>query len=458
MKNLHLQRVGYPHGSMALQNSPYTQSTEKSNKLSLGLFCSLFILLAGTLCAYAGTDVTSPTVKTVKKDTLHLSVNDSLARQKDVNDLFAVWFHQPRSYEKDTSSKRAHKLFVSLIPGIGYAEANGFYVTAEVIGAFYTSNDKDANISSVTIAPNITQKKQLILPIVTNIWTKGNKLDFQNDIRYYVYPSITYGLGGKTNLTDLDPINYQFIRFYQQVLKKLAPDLVGGVGYNLDYHYDIKEMPTATDVEGGKETDFERYDGGHIMPTSSSSGLSLNLLYDTRRNLLNPVAGGTYANILLRQNLTALGSNTNYTTALFDFRKYFQFPYGSRNVLAFWNFYWINLGGQTPYLDLPSTNWDTYACSGRGYIQDRFRGRDMLYLEAEYRMSLTRNGLLGAVVFSNVQGFSQQWPSNSITTLDPAVGAGLRLKMNKLSNTNLCVDYGWGRDGGNIFLNLGEVF
>ena len=82
----------------------------------------------------------------------------------------------------------------------------------------------------------------------------------------------------------------------------------------------------------------------------------------------------------------------------------------------------------------------------------------MLYLEAEYRMSLTRNGLLGAVVFSNVQGFSQQWPSNSITTLDPAVGAGLRLKMNKLSNTNLCVDYGWGRDGGNIFLNLGEVF
>jgi len=398
------------------------------------LLCFLFICMYGIASAqaYAASDETPPAIKI---DSTHTKANDSISRQRDINDVFATWFHQQRSYEKDTSAKKAHKLYVSLIPGIGYAEENGFFITAEVIGAFYTSNDKDANISSITVAPDVTQKKQIILPIVTNIWTPGNKLDFQSDIRYYLYPSITYGLGGNTTPADLDPINYQFIRVYQQALKKLAPDLVGGVGYNLDYHYDIQETPTASDVEGGKETDFEKYDGGHVLPTSSSSGLSLNLLYDTRRNLLNPVAGGTYANIFLRQNLTALGSNTNYESALLDFRKYFQFPYGSRNVLAFWNYYWLTFGGPPPYLDLPSTNWDTYATSGRGYIQDRFRGRDMMYLEAEYRMNLSKNGLLGAVVFSNLQAFSQEWPNNSINTLIPAVGAGLRIKMNKLSNT-----------------------
>jgi len=440
-----------------LSNTSRKRKTDKGFKLPLRLLSALllFIALISGNNAYAENEGTSTPVK---KDSVHLSSNDSIAHQKDVNDVFAVWFHQQRSYQKDTSSKRAHKLFVSLIPGIGYAEENGFFVTAEVIGAFYTSENKDENISSVTIAPDITQKKQLILPIVTNIWSPGNKIDFQSDIRYYIYPSITYGLGGNTTPANIDPINYQFIRVYQQVLKKLAPDLVGGIGYNLDYHYDIQESPTTSDVEGGKETDFERYDGGHIVPTSSSSGLSLNLLYDTRRNLLNPVAGSTYANILLRQNLTMLGSNTNYENVQLDFRKYFEFPYGSRNILAFWNYYWFNFGGQTPYLDMPSTNWDTYSTSGRGYIQDRFRGRDEIYLEAEYRINFMKSGLIGAVVFGNVQAFSQEWPNNSINTIIPAVGTGLRIKINKLSNTNLCVDYGIGRDGGNIFLNLGEIF
>ncbi len=457
MNGGHLQLMGLK--SPALSNMPYCRGRARylGFKSSLGLLSALFIFLALISSANAQAE-NEGTSAPIKKDSTHAVINDSLSRLKDVNDVFAVWFHQQRSYQKDTSAKRAHKLFVSLIPGVGYAEENGFFVTAEVIGAFYTSENKDENISSITIAPDVTQKKQLILPIVTNIWTPGNKIDFQNDIRYYIYPSITYGLGGKTTPADLDPINYQFIRFYQQVLKKLAPDLVGGIGYNLDYHYDITETPTASDVEGGKETDFERYDGGHILPTSSSSGLSLNLLYDTRRNLLNPVAGGTYMNVLIRQNLTMLGSNTNYENVQLDFRKYFQFPYGSRNILAFWNYYWFNFSGQTPYLDMPSTNWDTYSTSGRGYIQDRFRGRDEIYLEAEYRINFMKSGLIGAVVFSNMQAYSQQWPNNAITTLIPAAGAGLRIKINKLSNTNLCVDYGIGRDGGNIFLNLGEIF
>jgi hypothetical protein len=65
---------------------------------------------------------------------------------------------------------------------------------------------------------------------------------------------------------------------------------------------------------------------------------------------------------------------------------------------------------------------------------------------------------LGAVVFSNVQSVSE-WPSNQFKALLPGVGAGIRIKLNKYSNTNLALDYGFGAGGSNgIFVNLGEVF
>ena len=45
------------------------------------------------------------------------------------------------------------------------------------------------------------------------------------------------------------------------------------------------------------------------------------------------------------------------------------------------------------------------------------------------------------------------------TRVAPAAGAGIRLRMNKLSRTNLSIDYGMGIEGSHgLFFNLGEVF
>ncbi len=107
---------------------------------------------------------------------------------------------------------------------------------------------------------------------------------------------------------------------------------------------------------------------------------------------------------------------------------------------------------------MPSNGWDIYSNSGRGYIQGRFRGQNMLYDEAEYRFKITSNGLLGGVVFANAESVSE-YPSNKFVYLDPGEGFGLRLKMNKYSDVNLCVDYGFGLYGSRgFFFNLGEVF
>ena len=107
---------------------------------------------------------------------------------------------------------------------------------------------------------------------------------------------------------------------------------------------------------------------------------------------------------------------------------------------------------------LPSTGWDDSYNTGRGYIQGRFRSNIMNYMEAEYRFKITHNGLLGMVLFANVQSYKQNLVSGR-EVLAPAAGTGLRIKLNKNSGANLCIDYGVGQNGSQgFFVNLGEVF
>jgi hypothetical protein len=82
----------------------------------------------------------------------------------------------------------------------------------------------------------------------------------------------------------------------------------------------------------------------------------------------------------------------------------------------------------------------------------------MVDLEAELRFNITNNGLLGGVIFCDAESLSEL-SSNKFEVISPAVGLGLRIKFNKFSGTNVCIDYGVGTKGSRGFVgNLGEVF
>jgi outer membrane protein assembly factor BamA len=154
----------------------------------------------------------------------------------------------------------------------------------------------------------------------------------------------------------------------------------------------------------GDTTDLERYG---LSAKEASSGLTLSVLFDERRNSINP-RQGHYANIVYRTNYKFLGSDTSWQSLLIDLRKYQNFPAASKNIIAFWTYDWITLSGKPPYFNLPSTASDIYNDFGRGYIQGRFRGRDLLYFETEYRFGITPNGFIGGVVFANAQSYTEQ--------------------------------------------------
>jgi hypothetical protein len=105
---------------------------------------------------------------------------------------------------------------------------------------------------------------------------------------------------------------------------------------------------------------------------------------------------------------------------------------------------------------LPSTGWDEYNRSARGFDQNRYRGKALYYLEAEYRRDITDNGLFGFVVFSNINTVSGS--GTMFTSWHPAAGVGLRTKFSKASNTNFDIDYAFSKGYQTILFNFSEAF
>ncbi len=332
-------------------------------------------------------------------------------------------------------------------------QAVGYTIVTQAVSiistniSFYTGNPYTTNLSTVIANPQYSSRHQIIMPIISDVWLEKNKINLLGDYRFYKYPSVTYGLGGLTSLANSDQIDYSYIKVYQEVLTYLDNNLYGGIGYNYDYHFNIS---SASNV-----TDFEQYN--HNASLTTSSGLVLHLKYDSRTNINNP-QNAFFGSVTYRSNFTWLGSDENWQDVQLEFRKYISFSSKRESVLAFWSWNEFIFGGKAPYLDLPSLGWDTYANTGRGYIQGRFRGTSLAYLESEYRFSITNNGLLGAVIFANAVTVPE-FPTGLFKAISPGEGFGIRIKLNKFSDANLGIDYAFGTQGSQgIFFNIGEVF
>jgi hypothetical protein len=383
----------------------------------------------------------------VKKESAREKVADSLNKQKDIFDLFNKIFGAHISSKPDTLKLRPGKLYLALVPAVGYTLEGNWLANIAINTSFYTSNPNSTNLSTVTYGTQYDLNHQLTVPILSDIWLKNNTINLLGDWRYYIYPSYTYGLGGNTLLSNADLIDYSYIRFYQEVLGHFNSFFYFGGGYNYDNHFNIKEL--------GNNPDFNSYNKGATQ--TISSGPVLHFMYDSRSNINNPI-DAFYGSVTYRYSTSLLGSTQQWQSVLLEFKKYIKLWTSSPNVLALWSWNVFTFAGNAPYFDMPSNGWDINNNSGRGYIQGRFRGQNMVYDEAEYRFGITRNGLLGGVVFANAESVTQ-YPSNKFEYIDPGYGIGMRLKMNKYSNVNLCFDYGFGLMGSRgLFVNLGEVF
>lgn len=370
--------------------------------------------------------------------------DDSLRNdQKDVID----WLLHVTHWDKAKDNRKNNKIHFSLLPISSEPSSGKQLLVTSLSAAFYLGSPQKTNLSNIYFTPytNFTNRTGFL--IAPSLWTNGNKWNLTGDWRISKNIQDTYGLGGNTTSREPDQINYNYVRVYLNANHLIAGSFYLGLGYNLDYYYHVSDQ-----WNHPYPGYFQQYGIG-TSATTTSQGLSFNIIWDSRANAIN-AEQGFYSTLVYRIN--PLNNDYHWTSLYFDNRKYFPLSHSRHEVLALRAFYWGTYGN-VPYLDLTGTALDPSYRSGRGYLTGRYIGKQELYAESEYRFDISRNGLWGAVVFSNFQSYTEP-SSGRFEYILPAAGAGLRLKFNKRSDSNLTFDLAVGRHSFNWYINLGEVF
>lgn len=366
-------------------------------------------------------------------------------RQRDVMDLLSRVLHgKPKLGDTIVVPPR---LVISILPAFGANPTVGFLLGVSGNAVTRLGPEENTNLSTLYASVSYTTKQQFNVISRSNLFTEGNRWKLEGDWRYLDTNQPTYGLGPALPKALESPMDFKVLRFYETVYREVNDGVLAGVGYHFNRYYDIVDKNAALGP-----TPFSEYNGGATITSSSASGFSFNLLKDGRNNPINTTRG-IYARGSARFFPRALGSEQDWGAVEMEARAY---PRLQKNVLALWGLAWIT-GGRPPYLELPAIGWDYNGRTGRAYAQGRIRATDLLYGEAEYRVTLTRNGLFGAVGFLNLTSAADS--TGAFQAPDPGYGLGLRIKLNKHSNTNITIDYGFGAEGSKgVFFGTGEVF
>lgn len=372
----------------------------------------------------------------------------------DAGDLWRRIRHKdevPPSNDDDTQ-----RPFVVFAPSLTAKPSTGVSVGLSSSVAFVRGSADDTHISSASASLKVSMKAQTLGSIRFSMFSPGDRWFVQGDNRLQWTSLDVYGSGISAPSTGAN-LKYDWFRVYETAYRRVAPGLFVGGGVNISEHASIRP-----DVPAGAPAEYEAYASAHGFAAdgTTSSGVNASVLYDTRDNAIN-ARRGWLATASYRTFLDGfLGGDSSWQELNLDVRTYRRLTNDGRHRLALWMLGDFVTAGTAPYLDLPATSGDLFGRSARGYAEGRYRGPHLLYGEAEYRGDLVPSGLLGMVAFLNVttlDGFGAQ--ERLFRDFAPGAGVGARVLLDKHSRTNLCADYGIGRQGSRgFYLSIQEAF
>lgn len=405
-------------------------------------------------------------------------------------------FAQEKTDSIKSDAPRKGKVYFAPMPVIAVNPTFGvLYGLAFSTNAFL-GDPETTRMSTSLGSVTYSTKKQLMFTFKTNVYTPNEDWILMGDWRYFDTSQPTFGLGtgpqsaklagagsleyeGKPTsvIDDAQMMEFKYLRFHESFLKKIRTNFYIGAGYHFDWHFDIKDnLLDLTPEDKSNPVITSHYAHSKAIDIDDKeyilSGLSLNVLYDSRDNAATPYKG-QYALATYRVNPTFLGSTKGSSTLWVEYRKYISMSKTKpQNLIGFWTYGSFQTSGDLPYLDLPALGWDQFGRSGRAYTQGRFRGNNVMYAEVEYRFRLAglkkNPDFFGAVVFANATTASRKEYSyggnkyegvNMFEYVEPAAGLGFRFMINAVTRTNLTLDYAWGRYGSQgIFLSFNESF
>jgi outer membrane protein assembly factor BamA len=183
------------------------------------------------------------------------------------------------------------------------------------------------------------------------------------------------------------------------------------------------------------------------------SSIGLNFSFDNRDYVYYPTKGFTFS-VRPKLNASWLGSDNDYVDTDYKF-SYFH-TLKNNQILAF------NLSGGFAFGDVPFDGYQNYGIrnSLRGYEAGKYKGKNMVALQAEYRWQFYKKW--GAVFFGgtgSVWGNDNNGEEEFERNWLPSGGLGLRYMVSKAKKINLRLDYALGVDGNQgLYFGVMEAF
>ncbi len=178
-----------------------------------------------------------------------------------------------------------------------------------------------------------------------------------------------------------------------------------------------------------------------------SSGFATSLRYDTRDFIPNP-RHGVLAQLGYAHFSPDTGSDSRFERYEAQLRSYFAL--GNMRELA-WETNGAFTQGNVPWNQLPSLG---NSHRMRGYYEGRYRDRNTLSTQLEYRQKL--NWRHGYVLWAGAGTMASRWHGLTRNPWLPTVGTGYRFTFKPGFNVRL--DYGLGKNSSGFYFQAGEAF
>ena len=289
---------------------------------------------------------------------------------------------------------------------------------------------------------SFTFNKQFNIGLSHHVFFDREKYISTGSLIFSKFPENFYGLGNQSLKDSQETVSYYSINVTERILRKVYKKLFIGAQYSFVRLFDVSfQAPERFSNESiiGKQ-------GGNV------SGLGPSIIWDSRSSVLNSFSG-SYVEISSYFNRTALGSDFNFNSYVFDARKYIPLK-NKKGILALQAY--VNLHtGQTPFRQLSMLGGNSIM---RGYYAGRYRDNDLAAVQAEYRSPLFIANKWGFVLFAAAGEVAPVVKDFKVDAIKPTYGAGLRRVINKKENLNLRIDVAFGNNTSAFYLTIAESF
>lgn len=328
----------------------------------------------------------------------------------------------------------------SVLPGPFYNPELSLGVGISAIGLYQIDeSDQVSQTSSLVINGFASINGSIGMTIDNRSFFKEDQWRLYIDADIADAPDVFYGVGYQQNHQDNNRVDFNHREFSLRpmLLGRVADSAFIGAGFDFSYAKASEIDPSQSEV-----------DSSILESSSSAVGLTLQANYDTRDVVRNPYEGR-----LLQLDAgwyhPHIGSNDSFQTLSFNYSEYYRL--GPRDSVLAWQY-----KSRFSYGDVP---WHMLSTVGggsalRGYTTGRYRDKQMMMSQIEYRWDLPRrHGLvfwLGAgAVAPTLDEFSSQ-------EILPNAGFGYRFEVK--SRVNLRLDMGFGDGESGFYFNVDEAF